>query len=59
MNVLYMTIPVSIALALCFLAMFIWSVKNGHYDDMDKYLEEQKLDLQEDNILEINKKEKE
>ncbi len=57
MIVLYFTIPVSICLALVFLAMFIWSVKKGHYDDLDRYIEEQNLNLLDKNIQ--IKKEKE
>ena len=33
MNILYMLIGVSLFAALIFLAMFIWAVKTGQYED--------------------------
>lgn len=33
MNILFMLIGVSLFAALIFLAMFIWAVKTGQYDD--------------------------
>jgi cbb3-type cytochrome oxidase maturation protein len=33
MNILYLLIGVSLFAALIFLAMFIWAVKTGQYDD--------------------------
>lgn len=33
MSVLFILIVVSLLVALCFLAAFIWSVKSGQYED--------------------------
>jgi cbb3-type cytochrome oxidase maturation protein len=33
MNILYALIPLSILLAACFLAAFIWAVRSGQYED--------------------------
>ena len=33
MSIIYMTIALSLLLALIFLVAFIWTVKNGQYDD--------------------------
>ena len=33
MNVIYALIPLSILLAACFLAAFIWAVRSGQYED--------------------------
>ena len=33
MEVLFVLIGCSIVIALCFLGAFLWSVKNGQYDD--------------------------
>lgn len=33
MNILYLLIGVSLLAALIFLALFIWAVKSGQYDD--------------------------
>ena len=33
MSVLFVLIGASVVTALCFLIAFIWSVKNGQYDD--------------------------
>ena len=33
MNILFMLIGVSLFVALIFLALFIWAVKSGQYDD--------------------------
>jgi len=33
MNILYLLIGVSMLAALIFLALFIWAVKSGQYDD--------------------------
>ena len=33
MSVLFILIGVSILVAICFLAAFLWSVKSGQYDD--------------------------
>ena len=33
MNILYLLIGVSLLAALVFLALFIWAVKSGQYDD--------------------------
>jgi len=54
MNILFMLIGVSLFAALLFLAMFIWAVKSGQYEDNytpsirilfdDEELEEEKKD---------------
>ncbi len=33
MNILFVLIGISITLAIIFLALFIWSVKSGQYED--------------------------
>lgn len=35
MSVLYIAVPVAVALAAGFLAGFIWAVRRGQYDDVD------------------------
>lgn len=35
MSILYILIIVSITVAVAFLALFIWAVKSGQYDDTD------------------------
>lgn len=35
MEVIYIVLPLAIALAGCFLAAFFWAVKKGQYDDLD------------------------
>ena len=34
MNIIFLTLTVSIILALAFLVAFIWAVKKGQYDDL-------------------------
>lgn len=33
MKILFLLIGISLIVALCFLAAFIWAVRNGQYDD--------------------------
>ncbi|MGB0428001.1 MAG: cbb3-type cytochrome oxidase assembly protein CcoS [Flavobacteriales bacterium] len=33
MNVIYLLILISVGVALCFLAAFLWAVKDGQFDD--------------------------
>ena len=33
MSVIYLLIPLSIVIALCFLGAFIWAVRSGQYED--------------------------
>lgn len=33
MTVIFLLIPLSIIIALCFLAAFIWAVRSGQYED--------------------------
>lgn len=35
MTILYMMIPVSLLLGLCFVVSFLWSVSDGQYDDTE------------------------
>jgi len=35
MNIIFLTLGVSIAIALVFLAAFIWAAGKGQYDDLD------------------------
>jgi cbb3-type cytochrome oxidase maturation protein len=35
MNIFYLLIGVSLLVALVFLALFIWAVKSGQYDDYE------------------------
>lgn len=35
MSVILILIPLSILIAACFLAAFIWAVRSGQYDDTD------------------------
>jgi cbb3-type cytochrome oxidase maturation protein len=35
MNIFYLLIGVSLVVALIFLALFIWAVKSGQYDDYE------------------------
>ena len=35
MEVLLLTIPISLLLAAFFFKLFVWSVKNGQYDDLE------------------------
>jgi cbb3-type cytochrome oxidase maturation protein len=55
MIVVYFLIPLSIIVAVCFLALFIWAVRSGQYEDTDTpsmrlLLEEQKLSNPDDPI---------
>ncbi len=33
MSVIFLLIPLSIVIAICFLAAFIWAVRSGQYED--------------------------
>ena len=35
MDILYLLIPLSLALVFLIAALFLWSLKNGQYDDLD------------------------
>ncbi len=35
MNVILLLIPISLLLGGCFLALFIWAVRSGQYDDVE------------------------
>lgn len=35
MNVLYILVPLALALALCGVAAFRWAVRDGQFDDVD------------------------
>jgi cbb3-type cytochrome oxidase maturation protein len=57
MSVVLILIPVSVVVAACFLAGFIWAVRNGQYEDTctpsmrmladDAVVKEKKQDLKE------------
>ena len=34
MNIIFLTLGVSLALSLTFLGLFLWSTKKGQYDDL-------------------------
>ena len=53
MNIIFLTLGVSIAIALLFLAAFIWATKKGQYDDLTTPSERMLLDDYE--IKEIKK----
>lgn len=53
MNVVLLLIGVSFFVAVCFLAAFIWSVKNGQFED--KYTPSVRILLDEQNNPESNK----
>ncbi len=36
MEILFYLVPISVVLVLIALAAFVWSVRNGQYDDLDK-----------------------
>jgi cbb3-type cytochrome oxidase maturation protein len=57
MNIIFLTLGVSIALALVFLLAFIWSTKKGQYDDLATPSQRMLLDDYE--ITETKKDEKE
>ncbi len=35
MSIVYILLPLSLLLALCGLAGYIWALKNGQFDDLD------------------------
>lgn len=57
MNIIFLTLGISIAMALVFLAAFIWATKKGQYDDLTTPSERMLLDDYE--IKETKKDEKE
>ena len=57
MNIIFLTLCISIAMALVFLAAFIWATKKGQYDDLTTPSERMLLDDYE--IKETKKDEKE
>lgn len=61
MNILYLLIGVSLLAALVFLALFIWAVKTGQYDDnytpSVRILFDDDAPTDENNSKEINKDE--
>ncbi len=57
MNIIFLTLGVSIAIALLFLAAFIWATKKGQYDDLTTPSQRMLLDDYE--ITETKKDEKE
>ena len=57
MNIIFLTLGISIAMALIFLVAFIWATKKGQYDDLTTPSERMLLDDYE--IKETKKDEKE
>ncbi len=57
MNIIFLTLGVSIAIALLFLGAFIWATKKGQYDDLTTPSQRMLLDDYE--ITETKKDEKE
>lgn len=57
MNIIFLTLGISIAMALVFLVAFIWATKKGQYDDLTTPSERMLLDDYE--IKETKKDEKE
>jgi len=57
MNIIFLTLGLSIAIALVFLSAFIWATKKGQYDDLTTPSERMLLDDYE--IKEIKKDDKE
>jgi len=57
MNIIFLTLGASIAMALVFLGAFIWATKKGQYDDLKTPGERMLLDDYE--IKETKKDEKE
>jgi len=57
MNIIFLTLGISIAMALVFLGAFIWATKKGQYDDLTTPSERMLLDDYE--IKETKKDEKE
>lgn len=40
MEILYLLIPISILFSLCALGAFVWSVRNGQFQDLDRPAEQ-------------------
>ena len=57
MNIIFLTLSVSLIMALIFLVAFIWSTKHGQYDDLKTPGERMLLDDYE--IKEMKKEDKE
>ncbi len=57
MNIIFLTLGISITMALVFLVAFIWATKKGQYDDLTTPSERMLLDDYE--IKETKKDEKE
>lgn len=57
MNIIFLTLGISIAMALVFLVAFIWATRKGQYDDLTTPSERMLLDDYE--IKETKKDEKE
>ena len=57
MNIIFLTLGVSIAIALIFLSAFIWATKKGQYDDLTTPSQRMLLDDYE--ITKTKKDEKE
>jgi len=57
MNIIFLTLGISIAIALIFLSAFIWATKKGQYDDLTTPSQRMLLDDYE--ITETKKDEKE
>jgi cbb3-type cytochrome oxidase maturation protein len=55
MNIIFLTLGISITMALVFLVAFIWATKKGQYDDLTTPSERMLLDDYE--IKETKKKE--
>ncbi|MBT3235126.1 MAG: cbb3-type cytochrome oxidase assembly protein CcoS [Bdellovibrionales bacterium] len=50
MEVLYLLVPFALLLGGFFIAGFIWSVKSGHYDDLETPAHRILIDEQEEEI---------
>ncbi len=48
MNAIYITIPIATVLALIFLGLFFWSVKNKQYDDPEYIAHKMIIDDEDD-----------
>ena len=57
MNIIFLTLGLSIAIAILFLAAFIWATKKGQYDDLSTPSEKMLIDDYE--IKETKKEDKE
>ncbi len=57
MNIIFLTLGVSIAIAILFLIAFIWATNKGQYDDLTTPSERMLIDDYE--IKETNKEDKE